>query len=97
MSEYTLIEILEKFQMQIDPGGIRVGVSRQALDELITEHEHQAAEIDRLRENNRKESIEIIAEIMESHKIATGECETNCDFVAAWETAIEALKDKDNE
>jgi hypothetical protein len=31
----TVIEVLEKYQKQLDPEGIEVGVSRQALDELI--------------------------------------------------------------
>jgi len=31
----NVIEVLQKYQRQLDPDGIEVGVSRQALDELI--------------------------------------------------------------
>ena len=37
----TAVEVLKKYQKQLDPDGAEVGVSRQALDEVLKELERK--------------------------------------------------------
>lgn len=37
-------------------------------------------------------AIEVIKRLRDSHQTATGECQSDCDFVTAWDSAIDALR-----
>ena len=37
-------------------------------------------------------AIKVIKRLRDSHQTATGECQSDCDFVAAWDSAIDALR-----
>lgn len=50
MTDETAEGVLRKWQKQLDPEGIEVGVSRQALDEVLDRLEALQAENQRLRE-----------------------------------------------
>ena len=49
----TAMEVLRKYQRQLDPEGIEVGVSRQALDETPAAHDQLQARVDALEEYKR--------------------------------------------
>ena len=37
-------------------------------------------------------AIKVIKRLRDSHQTATGECQSDCDFVTAWDSAIDALR-----
>ena len=37
-------------------------------------------------------AIEVVKRLRDSHQTATGECQSDCDFVTAWDSAIDALR-----
>lgn len=39
------------------------------------------------------EAVKVVSNLNEPHKDATNECETGCDYVIAWGTAAEAIKE----
>ena len=88
----TVIEVLEKYQKQLDPEGIEVGVSRQALDELIElykaadkEIATKDAELARLRE--ALEKIENPMRYLQEYAAETG---TSIDEIAAKQLSNDA-------
>ena len=46
----TAADVLERFQQQLDADGVMVGVSRQALNEVLADYRAQAAKLERVRE-----------------------------------------------
>ena len=50
----TAIDALTNFQRQLDPEGIEVGVSRQALEEVLAENSRLQSELEQARESARK-------------------------------------------
>jgi hypothetical protein len=61
----TAIEVLRKYQKQLDPEGIEVGVSRQALDEVLDTIESLQARVAEL-EAAEERSAEYLAESVEN-------------------------------
>ena len=75
MSEHAAISALREHQQQLDPDGIMVGVSRQALEETLCYVEELEQRIDELEAFIGKQSREWAEQRREIHRLQADNAE----------------------
>ena len=57
---------------------------------ILDEYEREAKEI---HDAAIDEAVKAVNDMANSHKLATRECDDGCDFIVAWESTVDEIKE----